>query len=123
MPTQTRVPCRPASERPVGRSATVLLERPGHALAADDSIEGGHDVRPFAVRLDELRRNDNLTFRALQARLRACAKPGERGITHSHLCGLATGRSRPTPQVVELVARAFDLAPQSLIEGRTWEVQ
>ena len=85
--------------------------------------DSGRDVRPFAIRLDELRRTHNLTFRALQTRLQACAKPGERGVNHSHLSGLASGRGRPTPQVVELVARAFDLAPQSFIEWRLWQVQ
>jgi hypothetical protein len=73
--------------------------------------------------LDELRRSHDLSFRALQARLHGCAKPGERGVNHSHLCALALGRSRPTPQVVELVARAFDLPPHEFIEWRLWQVQ
>jgi hypothetical protein len=37
--------------------------------------------------------------------------------------GLALGRSRPTPQVVELVARAFDLPPHEFIEWSLWQVQ
>ncbi len=123
MPTQTQQTSRPAGQRLAGRTATALLERPGEVFAARDVTEPGHDVRPFAVRLDELRRTHNLTFRALQARLQACAKPGERGVNHSHLSGLASGRGRPTPQVVELVARAFDMAPQSFIEWRLWQVQ
>lgn len=114
---------RPAGQRSAGGSATALLERPAHALSAADVPEPEHDARPFAVRLDELRRIHDLTFRAMEARLHACAKPGERGMTHSHLSGLTTGRSRPTPQVVELIARAFDVAPQSFIEWRMWQVQ
>ena len=85
--------------------------------------EVGHDARPFAVRLDELRRAHGLTFRALEARLQACATPGERGVTNSHLAALTTGRRRPTPPVVELIARAFDVAPQSFVEWRLWQVQ
>jgi hypothetical protein len=82
-----------------------------------------HDVRPFAVRLDELRRINNLTFRALAARLQACARPGDRGMSHGHLFGLAAGGSHSTPQVVELVARAFALEPEAFIEWRLWQVQ
>ncbi len=116
----TRTPIRSLA----GHSpAEPLLERPGHAVGADDLTEVGHDARPFAVRLDELRRAHGLTFRALEARLQACAKPGERGVTNSHLAALTTGRSRPTPPVVELIARVFDMAPQSFVEWRLWQVQ
>ena len=82
-----------------------------------------NDDRPFAIRLDELRRDDSLTFRALEARLEQCAEPGERGLTNSHLAALTTGRSRPTPRVVALVARAFGLAPEEFVEWRLWQVQ
>ena len=121
--TQTHLPTGPAGQRAAGGSATALLERLAHARSAADVTESEHDARPFAVRLDELRRIHDLTFRAMEARLHACAKPGERGMTHSHLSGLTTGRSRPTPQVVELIARAFGLAPQSFVEWRLWQVQ
>lgn len=121
--TQTQAPARPAGGRSAGRSEAALLEHSAHAPAVADVADPERDARPFAVRLDELRRIHMLTFRALEARLHACAKPGERGMTNSHLSALTTGRSRPTPQVVELIARAFDLAPQSFIEWRMWQVQ
>jgi hypothetical protein len=44
-------------------------------------------------------------------------------VTNSHLAALTTGRSRPTPPVVKLIARAFDVAPQSFVEWRMWQVQ
>jgi transcriptional regulator with XRE-family HTH domain len=81
------------------------------------------DDRPFGIRLDELRREDKLTFRALEARLAQCAEPGERGLTNSHLAALTTGRSRPTPRVVALVARAFGRSPEEFVEWRLWQVQ
>ena len=81
------------------------------------------DDRPFATRLDELRRIKGLTFRALEAHLHEHAEPGERGMNSGHLAGLTTGRRAPTPEVVALVARAFDLPPQDFIEWRLWEVQ
>lgn len=81
------------------------------------------DDRPFAVRLEELRQIQGLTFRALAARLQECAKPGERGITHGHLANLTSGRFRPTPEVIAIVARAFDLDPASFAEWRLWQAQ
>lgn len=83
-------------QRYAGRDATSSVERRGHALVADDSAEAAQDVRPFAVRLDELRRTHNLTFRALEAWLEAYVKPGERAIHHSHLWGsLLVAAERP----------------------------
>jgi transcriptional regulator with XRE-family HTH domain len=81
------------------------------------------DERPFSTRLDELRRREGLTFRALEAHLHQHAEPGERGMNSGHLAGLTTGRRAPTPEVVALVARAFGLPPQDFIEWRLWEVQ
>ena len=118
MATTTQATTRPADQR-AAEHREDLRDRLGQAVAA----ETGDDVRPFAVRLDELRRTDGLTFRALAARLQACAQPGERGMTHSHLAALTIGRSRPTPQLVALVARAFDLKPEAFIEWRLWQVQ
>lgn len=123
MATTTQATTRPAGQDPAGRRESDLREGVGQPFAAEAGSKSGDDVRPFAVRLDELRHTHNLTFRALEARLQSCAKPGERGVTYGHLAGLTTGRSRPTPQVVELVARGFDLAPESFIEWRLWQVQ
>jgi transcriptional regulator with XRE-family HTH domain len=81
------------------------------------------DDRPFSTRLNELRRDHGLTFRALEARLADYAKAGERGMTNGHLAGLAKGQRVPTPAVVALVARAFDLPPSSFVEWRLWELQ
>lgn len=81
------------------------------------------DDRPFASRLEELRQADGLTFRALAARLQSCAEPGERGMTYGHLASLTSGRFRPTPEIVALVARAFDLEPRSFAEWRLWQAQ
>jgi hypothetical protein len=111
-------------------SARSLNARPASHSSATAEFAGGTqsisvplDDRPFATRLDELRRRDNLTFRALEARLAACAEPGERGMNSGHLAGLTTGRRAPTPEVVSLVARAFGLLPQEFIEWRLWEIQ
>lgn len=81
------------------------------------------DDRPFAIRLDELRRVNGLTFRVLEAHLHEHAEPGDRGMNSGHLAGLTTGRRAPTPAVVSLVARAFGRPPQDFIEWRLWEVQ
>ena len=81
------------------------------------------DDRPFSTRLDELRRREGLTFRALEAHLHEHAEPGERGMNSGHLAGLTTGRRAPTPEVVSLVARAFGLPPQDFVEWRLWQVQ
>lgn len=81
------------------------------------------DERPFSTRLDELRRREGLTFRALEAHLHEHAEPGERGMNSGHLAGLTTGRRAPTPEVVSLVARAFGLPPRDFVEWRLWQVQ
>jgi transcriptional regulator with XRE-family HTH domain len=82
------------------------------------------DRRPFSERLDELRRREELSFRALESRLRDVATPDYRPVTHSHLVRLASGESRPTPEVIAIVARAFPpLQPESFLEWRLWQAQ
>lgn len=45
-------------------------------------------------------------------------------MTHSHLVRLASGKSRPTPGVIAVVARAFPpLLPESFVEWRLWQAQ
>lgn len=79
---------------------------------------------PFGTRLEQLRRAERLTFRALAARLKEFAAPGERPVSHSHLVALASGRCRPTPEVIKLVSRAFDgVEPESFAEWQLWQVQ
>jgi transcriptional regulator with XRE-family HTH domain len=82
------------------------------------------DPRPFSERLDELRRRDGVSFRALEDRLRRVATPEDRPVSHSHLVRLASGKSRPTPEVIAIVARAFPpLEPESFVEWRLWQAQ
>ena len=79
---------------------------------------------PFALRLEEIRRAQGLSFRALAARLRETAAPGDRPVSHSYLVSLASGRCRPTPQVIKAVCRAFDdVEPDSFVEWQLWQVQ
>jgi transcriptional regulator with XRE-family HTH domain len=80
--------------------------------------------KPFGVRLDELRREKGLTFRALAARLNEDAAPGERPFSHSYLVNLTKRRCQPTPEVIEAVARAFEnIEPESFAEWQMWQVQ
>lgn len=79
---------------------------------------------PFSTRLEQLRLAEQLTFRALAARLKESAAPGERPVSHSHLVALASGRCRPTPEVIKLVSRAFDsVEPESFAEWQLWQFQ
>lgn len=80
--------------------------------------------QPFCIRLDELRRDKGLTFRALACKLSENAAPGERPVSHSYLVNLVAGRRRPTPAIIDLVCRAFDdLEHESFVEWRLWEIQ
>ena len=82
------------------------------------------DHRPFSERLHELRCREKLSFRALETRLRHVATAEDRPVTHSHLVRLASGKSRPTPEVIAIVARAFPpLQPESFLEWRLWQAQ
>jgi len=79
---------------------------------------------PFGVRLDELRREARLTFRALAALLNADATPGERPFSYSYLVNLTKGRCRPTPEVIKAVVRAFDgIELESFAEWQMWRAQ
>lgn len=79
---------------------------------------------PFGVRLDELRRDAGLTFRALAHRLSQDAAPGERPFSHSYLVNLTKGRCQPTPEVIKAVARAFNgVEPESFAEWEMWQAQ
>jgi len=80
--------------------------------------------QPFGLRLGALKRTHELTFRSLEARLRENAPAGERTCTSSHLAGLVSGKSRPTPEVIRQICRAFDdVEPESFIEWRLWQIQ
>ena len=80
--------------------------------------------KPFGLRLDELRREKGLTFRALAALLNEDAAPGERPFSYGYLVNLTKGRCRPTPEVITAVARAFDgIEPESFAEWHMWRAQ
>lgn len=80
--------------------------------------------RPFGERLDDLRRRESLTFRALAARLTEHLEPGSRPVSHSYLVNLVSGHRRPTSAVIKLVCRAFDeVEPDSFVEWRLWQMQ
>jgi len=56
--------------------------------------------------------------------MRNNAATGQRSLSRSHLCALAAGKCRPTPEVIELVCRAFDgVQPESFVEWRLWQIQ
>lgn len=79
---------------------------------------------PFSQRLETLRREEGLTFRALAERLRETAAPGQRSLSQSYLVMLEAGTCRPTPEVIKAVCRAFDgLKPESFVEWQLWQVQ
>jgi transcriptional regulator with XRE-family HTH domain len=84
-----------------------------------------HETRePFGVRLDKLRRDERLTFRALADRLNEDAASGERPFSYGYLVNLTKGRCRPTPEVITAVARAFDgIERESFAEWQMWRAQ
>jgi len=79
---------------------------------------------PFCERLAQLRRAANLTFRALSARVRENAAPGDRPLSYSYLSMLESGSCSPTPEVIRSLCRAFDgVEPDSFAEWQLWQAQ
>jgi transcriptional regulator with XRE-family HTH domain len=41
-----------------------------------------------------------------------------RGVTHSYIAGLASGKEQPSPRALELIAQALDVTPDAFGEYR-----
>jgi transcriptional regulator with XRE-family HTH domain len=75
------------------------------------------DLEPITVTLRRLTAAAGLTYRALAQRTREFDQRG-RGVTHSYIAGLASGKEQPSPRSVELIARALDVTPDVFGEYR-----
>jgi transcriptional regulator with XRE-family HTH domain len=75
------------------------------------------DLEPITVTLRRLTAAAGLTYRALAQRTRELDQRG-RGVTHSYIAGLASGKEQPSPRSLELIAHALDVAPEVFGEYR-----
>ena len=67
-----------------------------------------HDEKPFGEALQALMAERGLSFRALAEITREI---NDKGLTHSHLNGLATGREKPSARAIGLIADACGVPP------------
>jgi len=75
------------------------------------------DLEPITVTLRRLTAAAGLTYRALAQRTRELDQRG-RGVTHSYIAGLTSGKEQPSPRSLELIAGALDVTPDVFGEYR-----
>lgn len=69
------------------------------------------------VALRRLFDDHKATLRGVAARTREIDETGK-GINYTYISGLLSGREKPSPRSLELLAGAFDLDPEFFIEYR-----
>ncbi len=62
------------------------------------------------------------TLKAISARTREIDETGK-GINYTYISGLISGREKPSPRSLELLAGAFDLEPEFFIDYRLWKLR
>lgn len=62
------------------------------------------------------------TLKAISARTREVDASG-RGINYTYISGLISGREKPSPRSLELLAAAFDLEPEFFLHYRLWKLR
>lgn len=72
---------------------------------------------PITVALKALLTEHHLTYRALAERTRQLDPEG-RGVTHSYLAGLSSGREHPSRRSLELIASSLEVEPEHFPEYR-----
>jgi transcriptional regulator with XRE-family HTH domain len=72
---------------------------------------------PVTIALRRLFDDHNATLRGIAARTQEIDEAG-RGINYTYISGLMSGREKPSPRALELLAGAFDLDPEFFIEYR-----
>jgi transcriptional regulator with XRE-family HTH domain len=72
---------------------------------------------PAPVALRRLFDDHKATLRGVSARTREIDETGK-GINYTYISGLISGREKPSPRALELLAGAFDLDPEFFIEYR-----
>ena len=72
---------------------------------------------PVPVALRRLFDDHNATLRGVAARTREIDQAGK-GINYTYISGLLSGREKPSPRALELLAGVFDVAPEFFIEYR-----
>jgi transcriptional regulator with XRE-family HTH domain len=77
---------------------------------------------PITIALKPLMLEAGVTFRSLSERTRAQDTAG-RGVTHTYLCGLTSGREYPSTRSMELIAAALDIPPTYFAEYRLAQLQ
>lgn len=72
---------------------------------------------PITVLLRRLATEQGRTYRDLAEQTRSLDKSG-RGVTHSYIAGIASGREQPSPRSLELLAQALGVEPDVFAEYR-----
>lgn len=78
--------------------------------------------RPVTVVLRELLDAQALTLRAVASRTREVDESGK-GINHTYISSVLSGRERPSPRSLELIAGVLELEPEFFAEYRMWKLR
>jgi transcriptional regulator with XRE-family HTH domain len=78
--------------------------------------------QPITISLRPLMRERDLTFRAL-AELTQAHDAAGRGVTHTYLCALTSGREHPSRRSLELIAAGLEIEPGYFPEYRLAELR
>ena len=77
---------------------------------------------PITRSLRALMTEHGLSLRALAERTRDVDAAG-RGVMHSYIAAILTGRETPSPRSLELIAAACGTEPQHFVEYRMWKLR
>lgn len=72
---------------------------------------------PVTVALRRLMDERGATLRWVASKARELDETGK-GINHTYISGVLTGREIPSPRSLELLARVFDIDPEYFVEYR-----
>ena len=77
---------------------------------------------PFHEAFSQLKADSGWSFREIASRAEQ-ADPSGRGFSQGHLAHLASGKQRPSPHAIVILAEVFGLAPQYFSEYRLAQVR
>lgn len=100
----------------------MLQRGPARRVASSSVSAPTVSDDPITATLKALMAARGLTYRSLAAQTRDHDRDG-RGVTHTYLCGLTSGREYPSMRSIELIAECMDVAPEYFAEYRLAQLQ
>jgi len=81
-----------------------------------------HSHEPVTVALRRLLDENGATLRAVAAKTRESDRAGK-GINHTYISAVLSGREKPSPRSLELIARVLNVEPEFFAEYRMWKLR